>query len=295
MITSCALPAWTHAKADYYTEFWICYETLVRSARQATIARHVLNVILLLATCSSVAIVSQSRYLPAAPGTWKPWQFTAPPDHRRVLGARPAEVKELEAQLLRLNAIIKNMPGLTSPVGFSVETSGDLDLEMGRFSPRAGELALTARPLPASLNFGAYPVMEFGTGAAAKRDDRGETAQLLFFVNQLSQPLFSAANGTVPEFEKLDADVARLAAPRPDVLGFSRYEDTLVIRTAGADHRPLHSSACSKIARSCTPADARPTNACSNRSTRRRCWPGCSSRPASPPRRYLTRVSRLRL
>ena len=90
------------------------------------------------------------------------------------------------------------------------------------------------RPLPASLNFGAYPVMEFGSGATAKRDDTGETAQLLFFVNQLSQPLFSATDNSVPEFEKLDVDVARLAAPQPDVFGLPRYGDTLVIKKSAA-------------------------------------------------------------
>src|SRR5688572_1656113 len=67
----------------------------------------------LLAAWTSVALVAQYRYLPTSPGTWKPWQFTAYADHRRLLGARPADVKELEAQLLRLNAIIKNTDGIT--------------------------------------------------------------------------------------------------------------------------------------------------------------------------------------
>ena len=53
---------------------------------------------------------------------------------------------------------------------------------------------------------------------------------MLFFVNQLSQPLFSATDSRVPEFEKLDGDVVRLAPPQPDVFGFSRYGDTLVLK-----------------------------------------------------------------
>jgi hypothetical protein len=195
--------------------------------------RTVLIVMSLLVAWASVALVGQSRYLPTSPGTWKPWRFTAYPDQRRVLGARPADVKELEAQLLRLNATIKKTEGITDPIGFSVETVGDLDPDGGRFESRAGEPALTVRPLPAVLNFGAYPVIEFGSGATAKRVDTGETAQLLFFVNQLSQPLFEV-NTSVPEFEKLDADVVRLAPPRPDVLGFSRYGDTLVIKKSAA-------------------------------------------------------------
>lgn len=195
--------------------------------------RHVVIAVSLLATCASVALVAQSRYLPDSPGTWKPWVFRADGDPRRVLGARPADVKAVEAQLLQLNAIIKKTPGITNPIGFSVETEGNLSLEGGRFEPRAGEPALTVRPLPASLGFGAFPVMEFLGGATPKRVDTGETATLQFFVNQLSQPLFSI-DSSVPEFEKIDADVARLAAPQPDVLGFSRYGDTLVIKKSAA-------------------------------------------------------------
>jgi len=139
-------------------------------------------------------------------------------------------VKELEAQLLRLNAILKKTDGFTNPIGFSVETTGDLYLEPDRPGAGAGVPALTRRPLPAVLNFGAYPVTEFGTGASARRDDRGETAQLLFFVNQLSQPLFDTPGHEVPEFDALDTDVARLPPPQPDVLGLPRYGDTLVLK-----------------------------------------------------------------
>jgi hypothetical protein len=196
--------------------------------------RHVSIAVSLFATCASVALVAQSRYLPDSPGVWKPWVFRADGDPRRVLGARPADVKEVEAQLLRLNAIIKKTPGIANPIGFSVETEGNLDLEGGRFEPRAGEPALTARPLPASLGFGAFPVMEFLGGGTPKRVDTGETATLQFFVNQLTQPLFADTGSSVPEFEKLDADVARLAPPRPDVLGFQRYGDTLVIKKSAA-------------------------------------------------------------
>jgi hypothetical protein len=189
----------------------------------------------LLATFASATLVAQYRYLPDSPGTWKPWEFIADGDSRRVLGARPADVKEVEAQLLRLNAIIRKTNGITNPVGFSVETAGTLDLPSGRFSAIPGEPALTARPLPSGLNFGAYPVMEFGTGASAKRSDTGETAQLIFFVNQVSQPLVSTGDHAVPEFEKLDVDVVRLAPPQPDVFGLPRYgPDTIVIKKTTA-------------------------------------------------------------
>jgi len=196
--------------------------------------RQVLIAISLLAAWASVALVAQTRYLPDSPGTWKPWQFTAYADHRRLLSARPADVKELEAQLLRLNAIIKKTDGFTNPIGFSVETAGLLELETVRSSTGSGQPALTVQPLPASLNFGAYSVHETGSGSSAKRFDTGETAQLLFFVNQLPLALFSAPDHAVPEFEKLDADVARLAAPHPDVFGLPRYGNAIVLKKSTA-------------------------------------------------------------
>ena len=108
--------------------------------------RHVLLAVSLLAVSASVGLVAQARYLPNAPGTWKPWRFNAYADQRRVLGARPADVKDLEAQLLRLNAIVKKTDGFTNPVGFSVETVGDLGPASGRLVAIAGEPALTVRP-----------------------------------------------------------------------------------------------------------------------------------------------------
>jgi hypothetical protein len=196
--------------------------------------RQVLFAVSLIAACSSVAIVAQSRFLSDSPGTWKPWAFRAYADHRRVLGAGPAAVREVEAQLLRLNAIIKNTPGITNPIGFSVETSGDLGLGNDGLAPRAGEPALTARPFPASMGFGAFPVTEYGSGATAKRDDTGETPHVYFHVNDLWQPLTSTLDSRVPEFDKLDADVVRLAAPQPDVFGLPRYGNTLVLKKSAA-------------------------------------------------------------
>ncbi len=150
--------------------------------------RPVLLALSLLIACASVALVAQMRYIPDAPGRWKPWTFTAYGDTRTLLGARPADVKGLEAQLLRLNEIIKGTGGITHPMGFSVETSGSLSLASGRSEPIPGEPALTVRPLPAVLYFGAFPIVEYGSGATARREDGGETALLAFFVNEVSQP-----------------------------------------------------------------------------------------------------------
>jgi hypothetical protein len=194
--------------------------------------RHVLIGVSLLATWASVALVAQSRYLPDAPGVWKPWAFYDSADYRRVFGAAPADVKALEAQLLRLSAIIKKIPGITNPIGFSVETAATLGLTDTRFSAREGEPALTARPLVASMGFGPHPVTEYGSGATAKRSDTGEVEHLYFFVNDMAHALGSR---TVPEFEKnLDTDVVRLQSQLPDVFGFSRYGDALVIKKSAA-------------------------------------------------------------
>lgn len=196
--------------------------------------RHVLIIASLLVIPASAALDSQSRFLPDAPGRWKPWTFRADGDVRRVLGAGSADVKEVEAQLLRLNEIIKKIPGIANPIGFSVGSGGELSLADGRFEARAGDPALTARPLTATLGFGPFPIREFGSGAAAKRDDGGETPHVYFHVNDLWQSLTSFVDSHVPEFEKLDADVVRLAAPQPDVFGFPRYGDTLVIKKSAA-------------------------------------------------------------
>lgn len=189
----------------------------------------------LLVACSSVAIVAQMRYVTDAPGRWKPWSFEAYADTRKLLGVRPADLKDLEAQLLRLNEIIKNTDGITNPIGFSVETGGSFGLVSGRSQPFPGEPSLTVRPLPATLYFGAFPIVEYGSGATAKREDGGETAQLAFMINEVSQPLFAARDSRVPEFENLDTDVVRLAASAPDVFGFPRYgTDTIVIKKTDA-------------------------------------------------------------
>jgi hypothetical protein len=195
--------------------------------------RQILLALSLLATLASAAQVAQTRYVPDAPGRWKPWTFYADVDVRRVHGARPVEVKDLEAQLLRLTEIIKKTNGFTNPVGFSPETGATLGLD--RFSAIPGDPALTARPLPVSMIFLAFGVFETGSGATLKRDDSGETSGLLFFVNDLTHPLFAENDHAVPEFEKLDVGVVRLAAPQPDVFGMPRYgRDVIVLKKSAA-------------------------------------------------------------
>jgi hypothetical protein len=77
--------------------------------------RKTLVELVLLVSGAITSLVAQIRYLPDAPGTWKPWAFVAYPDNRRLLAAQPLEVRALEKQLLALNAIIKSTAGFASP------------------------------------------------------------------------------------------------------------------------------------------------------------------------------------
>ena len=77
----------------------------------------------------STAVGTQSRYVPTAPGVWKPWAFTGGGDATRRLGARPPDVSAVDASLKGLVSILRKTPGFSAPIGFSIETTGTLDLE----------------------------------------------------------------------------------------------------------------------------------------------------------------------
>lgn len=186
-------------------------------------ARRLAVFALALATLPAGA-ASQARYLADAPGVWKPWGFGADADVRRQAAAQPADVKALDARLQELRAILKATPGFADPVGFSVEVTGLLDLE----SFRPGQPAAKTLPLPGTLNFGAYGISERTRNGVVHRDDTGETTQLLFFVNQLAEALFSSSL-QVPEFEAIETDVTRLADAQPDAFGLPRYGHAIVI------------------------------------------------------------------
>ncbi len=182
---------------------------------------------LLFAACASGTLAAQ-RYVLDAPGKWKPWTFHAYADDVRRLGARPADVKAVEAHLLRLNEILRKTDGITNPIGFSVETGGGIAPPTdGRdgFGP-----ALTVRPLPYSMAFGPFAIIDYGTGAAAKRVDTGETPHIYFSVNDLGAALYAGNNNAVPEFEQIATDAARLTPAQPDTFGMPRYGDMLVLK-----------------------------------------------------------------
>jgi hypothetical protein len=188
-------------------------------------ARTFIAVVLIVTAACTGFLAAQIRYLPDAAGRWKPWKFVAYDDNRRAAAATPADLRGLETQLVALNAILKQTAGFAAPVGFSVETVGSIDTE----SHRPGQPPLAKLPLPGTLNFGAYGVHEWDQGGKTMRDDTGETAQLLFFVNQLAMPI-SFDNNPIPEFENLETDVALLPGSHPDMFGMSRYGATLVLK-----------------------------------------------------------------
>src|SRR5262245_54501831 len=198
--------------------------------------RRLLLAVSLLAASASVPLIAQWRAIPDAPGRWKPWMFNAYPDIVRAYGARPADVKAFEAHLLKLTGIIKQTDGFTNPIGFSPDTGGGLGTGVSdRLSEVPGEPKLTERPLRGFMSFGAHGVVEYGSGASAKRDDTGERPGLYFIVNDLSAPMTTTTNHAVPEFEKLDVNVVRLPPPESDLLGFPRYgPDAIVITKIAA-------------------------------------------------------------
>jgi hypothetical protein len=186
--------------------------------------KHFVAVAVVVMTLSAVA-QTQTTYVPTAPGVWKPWAFTAYPDDRRRLGAQPADVKALDVSLQGLTAILKKTPGFVAPVGFSVEFVGGLELE----TVRPGQPDPKTLPIPTTSLFGAFGVYEFTRNGAVVREDKGETTMLLFFVYQLALPLFYGQD-PIPEFEKLDANVATLAEPQADLMGMTRYGHMLMFK-----------------------------------------------------------------
>lgn len=75
--------------------------------------------------------------LPDAPGTWKPWRpFNASAEAGKQQAATAALVKTFETALLALNAILRRASGVATPVGFSVETWGNLaGYRVSEFAP----------------------------------------------------------------------------------------------------------------------------------------------------------------
>jgi hypothetical protein len=180
--------------------------------------------LLLLALSASVQPAwSQSRTLPDAPGTWKAWKpFSAVSSARTERGATPAEVKAFEATLLELNAILRRAPGVATPRGYSVETWGYLS---GFGLPVPGKPTGKSLPLAGALNFGAFPIFEYERNGKTIREDTGETALMLFQVND---PWVGRGRGP-EEWGTIETDAFMQPKPKGEVAGIPLYGDMLVI------------------------------------------------------------------
>ena len=170
---------------------------------------------------------SQTRQLPEAPGTWKPWKpFSASPAARKEQAATPALIKAFEAELLTLNAILRRATAVASPIGFSVETWGSLaGFRPAGFAP--GQPAAGKAPLAGGLSFGAFPIFEYERDGKTIRSDTGETALLHFLVNQIGRGVID--RGNVPEWGPIDHDAVLQPLPQGEIAGLPRYGDGLVI------------------------------------------------------------------
>jgi len=201
----------------------------LQSDMQTTLVRRSLRVALLgLVLGASVAPAgSQTRYLTDSPGTWKAWKpFSAAASSRTEQAASAAQVAAFEAELLALNAILRRAPGVASPVGFSVETWGNLS----GYRPRAdapGQPARGALPIAGALTFGAFPIFEYERNGKKVREDTGETALQQFVVNDIGRGILTTGN--VSEWGDLDHDAFLRPMPNGEIAGLPRYGDGVVI------------------------------------------------------------------
>ena len=195
-----------------------------------TLLQRWLGVLLLLAGLDGGVLVwTQTRSLPDAPGTWKPWKplsATTGAGGAREQAATPALVKAFEGELLALNAILRRATGVASPVGFSVETWGYLAgyhvSEHAPGQPAAGKL-----PIAGGFTFGAFPIFEYQKNGKTIREDTGETALQTFLINQIDGSL--SERSTVTDWGSLDHDAFQKPMPQGEIAGLPRYGDGLII------------------------------------------------------------------
>ena len=189
------------------------------------LARRRLGVSLLLVALGAVTqpVWSQTRFLVDAAGTWKPWKHLSAIDSVRTAGgATPADVQAFEATLLELNAILRRAPGVATPRGYSVETWGSLN---GPRLAAPGQPTAKSRPLAGSLDFGAFPIFEYERNGKTIREDTGETALMIFQVND---PWMGSGRGPA-EWGEVETDAFMQPQLNGEVAGIPRYGDMLVI------------------------------------------------------------------
>jgi hypothetical protein len=179
------------------------------------------------AVVGPVSVFSQSRRLPDAPGTWKPWKpLSTEASTRQMQAATPALVKAFEGELLALNVIARGAAGVRTPVGFSVETWGYLaGYHVSEHAP--GQPVGAAMPLAGGFTFGAFPIFEYERSGKMIRSDTGETAQQQFLINQIGRGLID--RGHVLDWGAVDHDAFQKPLRQGSIAGLPRYGDGLVI------------------------------------------------------------------
>ncbi len=182
---------------------------------------------LMFAVAGAVPVWPQSKHLPDAPGTWKPWKPLATTTGTgREQAATPALMKAFEAELLALNAILRRATGVASPVGFSVETWGHVaGYRVSEHAP--GQPAAGGLPLGGGFTFGAFPIFEYVRNGKTIREDTGETALQQFLINQIGRGLID--RGHVADWGPVDTDAFQKPMPQGEIAGLPRYGDGLVI------------------------------------------------------------------
>src|SRR5580765_2957266 len=185
--------------------------------------------VILGAVGGGVPVWSQTRHLPDAAGTWKPWKplaATTGAGGAKEQAATPALVKAFEGELLALNAILRRATGVASPVGFSVETWAYLaGYHISEHAP--GQPAAGKSPIAGGFTFGAFPIFEYQKNGKTVREDTGETALQSFLINRIDAAAFD--RGGVTDWGSLDHDAFLKPMPQGEIAGLPRYGDGLII------------------------------------------------------------------
>ncbi len=167
-------------------------------------------------------LAAQLTYLTQQPGSWKPWKLSAVASARAGRGVTPVELKAFESKLIELSEFARRAPGIGEPVGFSVETWGNL----AGYRQRPGQPAGKQLPLSGALNFGAFPIVEYLRNGKITRTDTGETYLLLFTINDLQ----AVNRSRPPEWGQLETDAVMMPAATGTVAGFPLISGNVVIK-----------------------------------------------------------------
>jgi len=208
--------------------------------------RRIGALVFLAAVAAAVPVIPQSKTLPDAPGSWKPWKpLATTTGNGREQAATPALMKAFEAELLTFNAIARRATGVATPVGFSVETWGWVTgYQVSEHAP--GQPPAGGLPIAGGFTFGAFPIFEYVRNGKTIREDTGETALQQFLINQIGRGVIDS--GYVQEWMPIDHDAFLKPMPQGEIAGLPRYGDGLVIaRDPAALWTPLSQRAALDI------------------------------------------------